>query len=221
AEKFPADVPDVLHADFRNRMAGPLQRLHGLALRRIGLPIQLQIGEEPVAAVAFGHGERLAGERDQPASLLACAFREELLQPRAEIGDPWRGDDRHLVASEAGCRDTHGDAELHAWIFRRWDIGAAGPLHRPRRLEQASHVKAQGRSRHQAELRQHGVASADRWRAIKDTSKLELARSPFQRGTGIGHRNELLAGLSLSSHRTGAVEEVIEEYVGLERTAGL
>ena len=54
AEEFLADVPDILYADSRDRMAGPLQRLHGLALRRIDLPVQLQIGEEPVAAVALG-----------------------------------------------------------------------------------------------------------------------------------------------------------------------
>ena len=35
AEEFLADVPDVLHADPRDRMAGPLQRRHRLALRRI------------------------------------------------------------------------------------------------------------------------------------------------------------------------------------------
>ena len=130
AEEFLADVPDILHADPRDRMAGPLQRLHRLALRRIGLPVQLQVGEEPVAAVALGRGERLAGQRDQPAPLLARALRQKLLQPGAEIGDPRRGNDRHLVAAEARCRDAHGDAELHARIFRRRHVGAAGSLHR-------------------------------------------------------------------------------------------
>ena len=32
AEEFLADVPDILHADPRNRMAGLLQRCHCLAL---------------------------------------------------------------------------------------------------------------------------------------------------------------------------------------------
>ncbi len=131
AEEFLADVPDILHADPRDRMAGPLQRLHRLALRRIDLPVQLQIGEEPVAAVALGHGERLAGQRDQPASLLACTLRQKLLQPRAEIGDSWRGNDRHLVAAEARCRDAHGDAELHTRILR-------GRAHRRRRIVASS-----------------------------------------------------------------------------------
>ena len=100
AEEFLTDVPYVLHADPRDRMAGPLQRFHRLSLRRINLPVQLQVGEEPVAPVALGRSERLTGQRDQPASVLARTLREKLLQPGAEIGDPRRGNDRHLVAAE-------------------------------------------------------------------------------------------------------------------------
>src|SRR6185437_8636865 len=40
-EKLLADVPAVLHADARDRMAGPLEGFHRLALRGIDLPVQL------------------------------------------------------------------------------------------------------------------------------------------------------------------------------------
>ena len=100
AEEFLTDVPKVLHADPCDRMAGPLQRFHRLSLRWINLPVQLQVGEEPIASVALGRSERLTGQRDQPASVLARTLREKLLQPGAEIGDPRRGNDRHLVAAE-------------------------------------------------------------------------------------------------------------------------
>ena len=174
AEEFLADMPDILDADARDRMAGLLQRLHRLALRRIDLPVQLQIGEESVVAVAIRRGERLAGERDQSTALLAGTFRQKLLQPGAEIGDYGRGDDRHLVASEARCSDTHGDAELHARIFR-----TAG--HRGRRTvalaassQQAFDVQADRSGWDQAELRQHGVTSANRGHAMKDAGELQL-----------------------------------------------
>ncbi len=64
-------MPNILYADPRNWMACPLQRLHCLALRRIGLALQLEIGEDPVAPVALGGGERFLGQRNQSAPALA------------------------------------------------------------------------------------------------------------------------------------------------------
>ena len=138
AEEFLAYVPDVLHADTSDRMARPLQRRHRLALQCILLSLKLKVGKEPVVAIAFGCCKRLVCERDQPAPVLARAFRQKLFQPSAEIGDSRRRNDRDLVAAEARGRNTHGDAELHAWILRRGYVGATGPLHRPNRLEQPS-----------------------------------------------------------------------------------
>src|SRR5664280_2333661 len=77
------------------------------------------------------------------------------------------------VAATRG-RDTHGDAELYAWILRRRHVRAAGSLHRQYRLEQAFDVKTHGRRRHQAEFRQHGVAPADRSNAVENMSKAKL-----------------------------------------------
>ena len=80
-------MPDILHADTRNRMAGPLQRRHRLALQCILLSLQLKVSKETVGAIVFGCCERLVCERDQPAPVLAGAFRQKLLQPSAEIGN--------------------------------------------------------------------------------------------------------------------------------------
>ena len=171
------------------------------------LPFQFQIGEEPVAAVALGCGERLIGQRDQPAPVLARALRQKLLQPGAEIGDPRRGNDRHFVAAEARGRDAHGDAELYAGILRRRHIRAAGSLHRLRRFEKAFDVETHRRRRHQAELRQHGVAPADRGYAVEDMSKVELLGTSLERRAGIGDRDEVFAGLVLASHRADPIVE--------------
>src|SRR5665213_2724694 len=48
SEEFMTDVPDVFHLDPRDRMARLLQRIHRLALRCIGFPIQLE-------AVSYTH----------------------------------------------------------------------------------------------------------------------------------------------------------------------
>ena len=68
--------------------------------------------------------ERLVGQRNQPAPVLAGTFRQKLLQPRAEIGDSRRGNDRHLVAAEARCRNAQRDAKLNARILCG---GTSGP----------------------------------------------------------------------------------------------
>ncbi len=201
-------------------MACPFQHFHRLALGRIGLALQLEVGEETVAAVALGRGERLAGQRNQPASMLPRALRQKLFQPGAEIGDPRRGNDRHLVAAEARCRDAHGDPELYARILRRWHVRAAGSFHLVRRLEEAFDVETHRRRRHQTELRQHGIPAADRGHAMEDMGKAQLLGAALQRGTGIGHRDEVFAGLILASHRAGTVEKICHEDVGLQRAAG-
>ena len=49
--------------------------------------------------------------------------------------------------------------------------------------------------------------------------KAQLLRSSLQGGAGIGHCNEVFAGLVLASHRADAIEEIVHEDVGLERAA--
>ena len=71
AEEFLTDMRDIRHADPRDWMACLFQCRHGLTLRRIALPVELQIGKEPILAVAFRGGHRLVGYRDQPKPALA------------------------------------------------------------------------------------------------------------------------------------------------------
>src|SRR4029077_17885469 len=181
AEEFLAYVPDVLHADTRDRMASSLQRRHRLALQCILLSIKLKGGKETVVAIALGCCHRLVCERDQPATVLARAFRQKLFQPSSEIGDSRRRNDRDLVAAEARGRNTHGDTELYARILRRGHIGATGSLHRLRRLEETFDVDTHRRCRHQTELREHGVASADHRYPMEDMRKAKLLGASLQR----------------------------------------
>src|SRR6185437_5868846 len=63
AKEFLAYVPDVLHADMRNRMASPLQCRHRLALQCILLSLKLKVGKETVVAIALGCCHRLVCQR--------------------------------------------------------------------------------------------------------------------------------------------------------------
>ena len=131
-----------------------------------------------------------------------------------------RGQDRHLVAAfEAG--DAHREPELHAGIFMRRHVRAAGAHHRKRMVDQAAHVDAGGRGRHQPERRQHRIAPADRGVAMEDAGKALLGRDLLQRRAGIGDRDEAMAGLVRADRLRDAIEEIILHHVRLGGAAGL
>ncbi len=185
------------------------------------MTLEFQIGKEPVIAVVFRRGQRLTGQGDEAAPLLARALRQKLFEPRAKRGNPWRGDDRDLVAAKARRRDPHGDAELHARIFHRRHVGAARAHHRLCHLQKAPDVEADRGRRNEAEFRQDGVAPTDRRHTVKDMSKANLARALLQRRAGVGHRDEMVASPLLALQCDDAVEKVVQEDIGLQRTAGL
>jgi len=55
---------------------------------------------------------------------------------------------------------------------------------------------------------------------MEDIGEAQLPGASLQRGTGIGHRDEVFAGLVQPSRRTDAIEEIVHENVGLQRAAG-
>ena len=160
-EKFLADMVDRLHDDAHHGMPGRFQRGELFVMRGVVLAFGADVDEEAIVAVQRRIAQRFAVDRDQALAFLAGGFRDQLFGPGAEIGDLRRRRDRHLVAAfETG--EAHGEAKLHAGIFVRRHVGAAGAHHRKRMRDQAANIDAGGRRRHQAERRQHGVASADR-----------------------------------------------------------
>ncbi len=188
-------------------------------MRGIVFAFGADVDEEAVVAVKRDIAKRLAVDRNQALAFLARGLRDQLLGPGAEIGDLRRGKDRHLVAAfEAG--GTHREPELHAGIFMRRHVRAAGAHHRQRMADQAPHVDAGGRRRHQAERRQHRIASADRRLAVEGAGKALPGRDLLQRRAGIGHRDEAVAGRFGADRLGDALEEIVLHCVRLGGAAG-
>ena len=68
-------------------MPGFLQRGEPVVVAAVGFIFGTQVDEETIPAVDGGFAERLAVDRDQPLSVLAGGFRNQLFSPGAEIGD--------------------------------------------------------------------------------------------------------------------------------------
>ena len=127
----------------------------------IGRGFQAQVGEHAVVAVDLRRAEWLAIHRDDALALLAGGFGDQLLEPRAEIVNPGRSDDRDLVAAS-----FRGRAQNRCPASRR------DSLQPERRSAQACTISSV-RSRnfvdvdahdcagHHAEIRERGVAAAD------------------------------------------------------------
>ena len=58
---------------------------------------QPRIDEQAILSIDVGRSQRLGIDGNDPVAVLAGRFGQQLLEPRAEIGDAGRSDDRHLV----------------------------------------------------------------------------------------------------------------------------
>ncbi len=124
---------DRFHHNAHHGMAGSFQRGQFFLMRGVAFAFGADIDEEAIVAVDGRIAQRFAVDRNQALALLAGRFRNQLLGPRAEIGDLFRRQNGHLVATfETG--EPHGEAELHARIFVRRHIRSAGAHHRERVL---------------------------------------------------------------------------------------
>lgn len=74
---------------------------------------------------------------------------------------------------------------------------------------------------HQAEIRQHGVPSADAWNAKRDLAKALALGDRFQRRAGIGDGDEVRASPVGANGPFCQFEEVCLQDIGLERAARL
>ena len=170
-------------------------------------------------SVDFRQSERLALNRDQPFATLAGGFREELLEPRAEIGDAGRDDDRDLVASRL-CENADDRAEHDAGIVGCRHACSAGAHHRFRRREKPAEIKAHRRGRHHAEVRQHRVSPADARLSERDMTEAVAFGDLLQIRPGIGDGDEMGARALGAEGCRRALEKILLQNVRLERTAG-
>ena len=91
AEELLPELHPVVHGDPHDRLSRGLQRGNPALLVRVWIGRQPQIGEQAIVAVNRGRAQRLAIDRDDPLAELAGRFSEELLKPRAKIGDALGG----------------------------------------------------------------------------------------------------------------------------------
>ena len=79
-----------LQYDTRDRMPGFFERRQLVIVRLVGLGFGSQFNEHAIVAVYGGHAERFAVDGDQAFAVLAGGLCNQLLRPRAEVGDRFR-----------------------------------------------------------------------------------------------------------------------------------
>ena len=84
AEELAAQVVRALQLEPDDRMADRRKPLRGHVDRCVVVAVEPQVHEHAIVAVDVGIAQRLARHRDNAASLLASALREELLGPQPE-----------------------------------------------------------------------------------------------------------------------------------------
>jgi hypothetical protein len=150
-----------------------------------------QVDEDAVAAVVLRVKQRLVGDRQDAAAVLAGALGDELLDPQAEARDgspttkvslsrPWR-------ASSPIARPSHRPGLLCGRVEVR-----AGLLGERRALEHRVHRRADQRRRHEAEQRQRRVAPADVRIVLEARAEAVLGGQLKQRAARVGDRDEVL-----------------------------
>ncbi len=152
AEVFLPDLVRILHLDAHHRHPGLLQRVHLGVLLRVGRRRQPQIDEQAIASVLCRRADRLAVHRDDPLAVLARAFRDQLLQPRADIVNSRRREHRHLVVPAFRQR-TEDRAQQYARILARRDRRPARLHHLLGALQEFPDVDSRHRRRRHPEIR--------------------------------------------------------------------
>ncbi len=201
-------------------MAGPLEPLDARILIGIGFFRQPQIDEEPVVAVHLGRPQLLPVHGDQGDPLLPRRLGHQLLQPRAQVEDGRRCDERDFVSTAtAECAEHRSQHRTGVGLDRH--AGGAGLDHLVGAVEQARNVETHQRRRHEPEVGERGVAAADARHAEEHSSEPLLLRRLLQRRAGIGDRDETRTGRVRAYPLLDTLVEIVLEDVGLERRARL
>ena len=163
--------------------------------RLVGLVGVAQQGEHPVIAVLAGLADRLLGDRQDPAAVLARRLGDQLLDPQAEALD------RRRRRGTSACRGPAARARrpprpATARSSTRCRRGARRPPRRPGSRAAApstsTPASAAGTS---PKYDSDRVAPADVRRVAEHAPQAVVARELLERAAGIGDDHELL-GLS-------------------------
>ena len=103
-EELAEDLVEVLNLDQDHGMASGQESRDFRVQTRIGSAVQAHVSKDAVAAVDRGRGDGFAIHGRDSLALLAGGLGDQLLQPRAQVGDLRRSEDGDLVAPGIGRR---------------------------------------------------------------------------------------------------------------------
>ena len=201
--------------------------VHIRADRRIrpGRTGQRDSDEDAVVAIRCHGGERLTVDGHDADAVLARAFGDQLLDPRPE-GRELSVDDKGQLVAPVLREGAHGQAQGQAGVPRRVGL-AAGDDHRPGAQEQLVEVDAEQRARHQAHVRQGGVAATDIGWVEEDFVQVVVMGDRPQAPVRVRDRDHEVARLRRPAHvhclerLRGSLPLVGLERERLGRSAGL
>ena len=117
--------------------------------------------EQTICAVERRLGQRLAGNRHHALAALAGALGDQLFDPESERLERGRQKERQFVAARTR-RGTDCESERDSRILKgcakSW---FSSREHRSSPVDDAAHVVAHQRGRHEAHVGQRGVTAAD------------------------------------------------------------
>ena len=135
---------------------------------------------------------------DDAGAAFAGAFREQLLDPEAEPGNPRRCHQGELVATIFGQSADDG-SKPGAGIFTYGPDSDASTLHGFSRIQQPRQIDSHERGGHQAEIGEDGISAADVGIIDEGASETAGFSQPFQGGARVGHGDEVVAGVGRTS----------------------
>ena len=168
---------------------------------------QAELNEEPVVAIMLGAFQGFGCDGDDAGAAFAGAFREQLLDPEAEPGNPGRCHQGELVATVFG-QSTDDGSQPSAGIFTYGPDSDASTLHGFSGVQQSRQIDSHERGGHQAEIGEDGISAADVGIIDEGASKTAGFSQPFQGGTRVGHGDEVVAGVGRTAPGFRKVSEM-------------
>ena len=156
---------------------------------RVGAVVERDVQEDAVVAVVVGVEQRLVGDRQDAAAVLAGGLGDELLGPDAVGAQRVVGDERELVAAGLG-QLAERDAEPQAGVAL---LALAFLLGADRAVEDGGDVVARHHGRDEPERAERAVAAADVRVAVERAAEALLVRERLQARAGVGDRDEVRA----------------------------